>query len=89
VRRREVEFGSEGYHPRWINGRVAGVVMRLDVLHVHGRGDSRLLVEVSHIGGKIRIVGDSAQVALEVTEIHGIKSNERGASRTTAFAKAL
>jgi hypothetical protein len=24
-----------------------------------------------------------------VTEIHGIKSNERGASRTTAFAKAL
>src|SRR5882672_11233762 len=44
---------------------LAAVIVPLDVVHVDGRGDALLLVEVAQIVGEVRVVGDAAQIALE------------------------
>jgi hypothetical protein len=48
--------------------------MRFDVIEAYRRRDPRLLIEVTHISGEVRIIGDALQVALEVSDIDGIEA---------------
>ena len=57
---------------------MAGVIMVLDVLHIDGRCYARLLIKVTNVTGQVRVVGDPAKVALEVSDINRIKSHQRG-----------
>ena len=58
--------------------RHAHVIVPLDVIHVHGLGDARHLIEVAQIVRQVRIVGDAAQVAFEVAVIDRVEADERG-----------
>ena len=57
---------------------MAAVVVVLDVHHVHGVRNPRHLVELAEVAREVRVVGDSAQVALEVADVHRIEAYERG-----------
>ena len=65
-----------GDHTIWIYGFVTGVIMVLDVLHVHGFCDFGLLVEVADIAGQVFVVRNTANVTLEVADIHRIKADQ-------------
>ena len=56
---------------------VAGVIVALDVLHVHRLRHARLLIEIAHIAGEVRIVGDAADIAFEMADIDRIEPQQR------------
>jgi hypothetical protein len=49
VRRGIVKLRPDGHDARRVDGFVAAVVVRLDVVQVHGLGDARHLVEVAQV----------------------------------------
>ena len=57
---------------------MAHVVVALDVLHVHGPGDARHLVELAGIAPKIRIIDQAAPVALEVVVVDRVEAHQGG-----------
>ena len=56
----------------------AHVVVALDVLHVHGLGDARHLIELAGVAPEIGIVGEVAPVALEVVVVDRIEAHQGG-----------
>src|SRR5699024_461575 len=76
VRAIEVECGTARHDTGGIDGVVAAVVMRLDLLDPHGIGDARLLIEITQIAGEIRVIDNAAKVALEVADIDGIETHQ-------------
>ena len=74
----EVQLRAHGHDAGRVDGRMATVVVMLDVRHVDGIRDSRHLVELAKVAREVRIIGDSAQIALEVADVHRIEANERG-----------
>jgi hypothetical protein len=48
------------------------------VVHVDGRGDAGLLIEIAQVIREIGIVDDAAQVAFEVAVVDRVEANERG-----------
>jgi hypothetical protein len=53
---------------------LAAVIVPLDVVHVHGRGDAGLLVEIAQIVPEVRVVDDAPQIAFEVAVIDGVEA---------------
>src|SRR5262245_8206522 len=78
VRRRKIERRTERHDPSRVHVALAGVIMPLDLIHVHRRGDAFLLIEGAQVIGEIRIIDDAAQVAFEVAVVDRVKANERG-----------
>ena len=77
MRSRKIDLRTHWDNAGRIDSFVAAIVVRLDVIHVDRLGDARLLVEVAEIGGKVGVVGDAIQVALEVAYVDGIKAHYR------------
>ena len=61
----------------------------LDVEEVDRLGDLRPVVELAQIAAQRGIVGDFAQVALEVPEIDGVEADERGEQAPVRFRQPL
>ena len=77
VRALQIELRSQRDDAIRIDVLVAHVVMPLDVIEVHRLANTGRLVEIAHVAGKIQVVFDAAQVALEVAVVHGIETHER------------
>ena len=65
-------------YPGRIDGRVAGIVVPLDLIEVDGLGDARDLVQLAQVVPQIWIVDDAPQIAFEVTVIDSVEADERG-----------
>ncbi|WP_333980943.1 formate/nitrite transporter family protein [Sphingomonas aerolata] len=68
------EGRTDGHDSARVEVAVAGVVMRLDVIEMHRRGDARICQHPCDVSIQRRIVGDAAHVALEVEVIDRIES---------------
>ena len=55
---------------------MADVIMLLDMVHVHRGGDAGVLIKVTHIVGKVRVIGNAPQVAFEMPDIDGVKTDQ-------------
>ena len=64
---------------------MAGVVVRLDLIHVAGRGHARCLVEVPQVIEEIGKIRDPVAVALEVVVVDRIESQERDEQPPVGF----
>ena len=53
VRRGEVERGADGHDEHRVDVRVRAVVVPLDVVHVDGRGDAGVLVELAQVARQV------------------------------------
>ena len=67
-----------GDDPPRIEPGVRHVVVALDLVDVDGLGDAGHLVELAREAEQVRVVGDQAQVALEVRVVDGIEADQRG-----------
>src|SRR6266550_8907666 len=76
--RLEIEGGPERHDAAWIDVQHAHVIVPLDVIHVHGRGDAGPLIKIAQIIRQVRIIRDAAQIALEVADIDRIEAHQRG-----------
>ena len=66
---------AKGDDAGWINIEMGGVIVPLDVIEVHGIGDTVGLIEVSQIAEQVWIIDNASEVALEMAVIHGIESD--------------
>lgn len=57
---------------------MAAVIVRLDVVQAHRACDPWDLIEVAQIVRQVRIIGDAAQVALEMADIDRVEADQRG-----------
>src|SRR5690606_10572530 len=89
VRRGIVDFRPDGHNARWIDGLVAGIVVRLDVLEIDRLGHSGNLVEVADIVRKARIVRNPAQIAFEMADIDRVKAHQCREQPPVCFGYAV
>jgi hypothetical protein len=75
MRAPEIECWSDGHNSSRVDVVMGDVVVTLDMIELHGLGNTRLLVQVTQITVQIRIVHDPAYVALEMAVIDGIKAD--------------
>ena len=87
MRRGKIELRSERHDAAGIDLFVAAVIVPLDVIHVHGLGHARHLVEITEIVREVRIVGDPAQVAFEMADIDGVETHQRGEEPPVRFGR--
>jgi hypothetical protein len=73
MRLREIHMWAERHDPRWINRGVTFVVVPLDVSEIDSAAHIGPLIEIARIGKKIGVLGQSSQVALEMS---GVDRNE-------------
>src|SRR5690606_2866007 len=66
VRPVKVQHRTRRHDTGWIDGGVATVVVRLDVFQIDCLSHARPLIEFADIAGKMLIVIDSPQIALEM-----------------------
>jgi|TARA_R100000322_G_scaffold22153_3_gene14748 DNA-binding transcriptional regulator/RsmH inhibitor MraZ len=74
----EVEDRPGGDNARRVDRLVAAVMVLLDVGEVHRLRDARHLIKLAQIVRKVRIVGDAAEVALEVDGREMIAGTKKG-----------
>ena len=55
---------------------MTAIVVGFDVLHGHGRSNIGLLVKIPDVPGQVGVVIDTAKIAFEMAEIHGVEANE-------------
>jgi hypothetical protein len=78
VRCGEIEERVGRNNPGRINRAVALVIVSADMLEIHRRGDAGPLIDVAGIGRQVGIIGDAADVALEVPDINRVEVDQRG-----------
>ena len=76
VRHAEILLRSERNESVRIEPHMAGVVVPLDVIEVDGPGDRGPLIEFAREFHEVRIVGDPAEVALEVQIVDRIEPDQ-------------
>ncbi len=69
----KVHEGPRGDDAGRVDSAMALVVVPLDVPHIDGVGHTWYLIKIAQVAGQVRVIGDAAQVALEVTDISHIK----------------
>src|SRR5690606_34550083 len=74
----QVQLRPKRHHAGRVDGRVALVVVALDVLEVHRFRDARPLVQLAQPAAQARVIGDAPQVALEMPVVDGVETNQRG-----------
>ena len=52
------------------------IVVPLDMVEIDGFGDAGHLIEVSEIAGEMRVVDDAADIAFEMSVIHGVEPDQ-------------
>ena len=67
--------GTLWNHSVWVQRRVRGEVMHLNVLHTDRAGHTMHLVDLPHIIIDVFVGGQAAHVALEVYYIHLVESH--------------
>ncbi len=83
----QIQIGTLGHDAGGIDHLVALVVVPLDVREVDGAGHAIDLVQLAQQAGEVRIVGDAAQIALEVTDVHRVKAQQRGEQAPVGFGE--
>jgi hypothetical protein len=78
VGRFEVDRGTFGDDARRVHRLLTAIVVLLDVIEVHGLGDSGHLVELSRVPPEVREIDEPIPIALEVPVVHGVEAHERG-----------
>ena len=68
---------------------MAFVIVPLDVPEIDSRGDARFGHHAPHMRREIRIVGDAADVALEMAEIDRIEPHECGEQADIRFRQLI
>lgn len=74
----EIDERPDRHDAGWIDLPLAAVIMPLDLIDVNRLGNSGHRIEVAQIIPQVGIIGDTPQVAFEMTVIDGVKANERG-----------
>ena len=69
-------FRSERHDASGIDLVVSHVIMALDVVEIHGVGDSIILIEIFEITEEVRVIGNAANVAFEVPMIDGVEADQ-------------
>ena len=69
----KVHEGPRGDDAGRVDSAMALVVVPLDVPHIDGVGHTWHLIKIAQVAGQVRVIGDAAQVSLEVTNINHIK----------------
>jgi hypothetical protein len=77
LRRVPVHDWPQWNETRWIDFVMRHVVMPLDVVEVDGIRHSRYLVDVAGVGPEVRVIYQTAQVALEMHVVDGIEAEQR------------
>ena len=77
MRHAELLLRSERNDSARIEPHMAGVVVLLDVIEIHGARDPRPLIEFAREFHEVRIVGDPADVGLEVNVVDRIEPDQR------------
>ena len=78
MRRQKIELRPQRHDAGWIHVALAAVIVPLDVVHVDGRGDAALLIEIAQVIREIGVVDDAAQIAFEVAVVDRVEADERG-----------
>ena len=89
VRLSKIERGTERHNPGRVDIGVSDIVVPLDMINIDGLGDPGLLVKIAKVGVEIRIVDDSANVALEVAMINRIEADKRAKQPPIRFNDAI
>jgi len=84
----EVESGADGDDARGVDIVVSDVVVALDVVEVDGVSDAGMLVKIHEVALEVGVVGDAADVALEVAVVHGIETHEGAEEAPIGFHDA-
>ena len=74
----EVNGRAERHDAGRINGFMAAVIVRFDVVHEHRFCDAGILVEVADIGCQVRIIDQALQVAFEMADIDRVETHQCG-----------
>src|ERR1043166_7713227 len=85
----EFEFRADGHDARGIDVVVGEIVVPFDVVEVHSVGDAGMLIEVTQMAIEVRVIHDSAHVALEMAVIHGVEANERAKEAPIGLENAV
>jgi hypothetical protein len=72
----EVLVGTKGDDTGRIDVVMSYVVMPLDVVEIHGLGDTVGLIQVFKVVKEVRIVDDPSEVTLKMAVVHGVKTHE-------------
>ena len=83
----EVDFRSHRHQAGRIDGRMADVVVLLDMIHAHGLRPPGNLKELTGVGPEVRVVHQTAQVAFEVPDIDRVKAQQRGEQPPVGFGQ--
>src|SRR5215470_18444654 len=89
VRRPKIEDRPERNDSRRVHPAVASVVVAFDVIEVDRLGDAGMLVEVAGVRPEIRVVGEPAEVALEVVVVHRVEADERREEPPVGFGEPI
>src|SRR5688572_11210225 len=74
----KIQERADGHDAGRIDGRVAAVIVVLDVVETAGLGNTGNLIEFAQIAAEIGVIGYAADVAFEVADIDRIKPQKRG-----------
>ena len=69
-------IGAKRDDTGWIDVVVGDVVMPLDVVEVHGIGDTVGLIEIFEVTEEVGVVDDPSKVAFEMAMVDGVEANE-------------
>lgn len=83
--RRQVLIGADWDDTGRIDIVVRDVIMPLDMVEIHGPGDTLGLVEVFEISEEIRIIDDSPDIALKVSVVDRVEPNQRDKQPPVGF----
>ena len=76
VRLVKINMGALWNDSGRINGFVAVIIVRFNVLQIYSLTYSRLLVKISHVIREIGVVSDPLLVGFKMTKIDCIKANK-------------
>src|SRR5690606_15800232 len=85
----EVELGPDRDDPGRIDHAMALVIVPLDVIEIHRRGDAWMLKNVADIAPQRRIVGYAPNVAFEMPVIDLIESDKRREQTNVGFSQSV
>ena len=72
----QIQYRASRHNARRVQMAVTAVVMGLDVIQADRAGHARHLVQLQHVVPQIRIINQTAQIALEMDNIDRIKANQ-------------
>src|SRR5271166_582527 len=87
VRRPKILRRSYRNDPSRINIVVSKVIMALDVIEIHGTGDSINLVKITKVTVQAGVISDPADVAFKMTIVNRVEPNQRDEKPPVGFER--